>query len=244
VKEGKAWYATNDKNNNLVWDSANEGTADILGQSLVPTTPEETIVISGKAARMESGELLSNFAAGNIYTGDFGAATISPVGAKLDWGIPFNSRPLALRGWYRYEPQAINRTSSAYSHLSGQTDFCQIQIFLTTWSDAFEISTGDNRFVDTSLKNKDIVAYGAIVSQDNTTDNPGNQNGYVRFTIPLEYRSLAQPTYIVISGAASRYGDYFTGGLGSTMYLDELELVYDPDQLTAEEYELVMKAIQ
>ena len=244
VKEGKAWYATNDKNNNLVWDSANEGTADILGQSLVPTTPEETIVISGKAARMESGELLSNFAAGNIYTGDFGAATISPVGAKLDWGIPFNSRPLALRGWYRYEPQAINRTSSAYSHLSGQTDFCQIQIFLTTWSDAFEISTGDNRFVDTSIKNKDIVAYGAIVSQDNTTDNPGNQNGYVRFTIPLEYRSLAQPTYIVISGAASRYGDYFTGGLGSTMYLDELELVYDPDQLTAEEYELVMKAIQ
>ena len=244
VKEGKAWYATNDITNNLVWDSANEGTADILGQSLVPTTPEETIVISGKAARMESGELLSNFAAGNIYTGNFGSATLNPVGAKLDWGIPFNSRPLALRGWYRYEPQLINRASSAYEHLKDNPDFCQIQIFLTTWSKPFEISTGDNRFVDTSIKNKDIVAFGAIVSQDNTTDNEDNQNGYVRFTIPLEYRSLAQPSYIVISGAASRYGDYFTGGLGSTLYLDELELVYDPDQLTEEEYELVMKAIQ
>lgn len=245
VQDGKAWYATNDKNNNLVWDSANEGTADILGQSLVPTTPEYEIKIGGTAAvRMESGELLSNFAAGNIYTGDFGSATISPVGAKLDWGIPFDSRPLALRGWYRYEPVAINRSSSSYSYLEGQTDYCQIQIFLTTWTEAFEVSTGDNRFVDTSVNNPDIIAYGAIVSQDNTTDNEGNVNGYVQFTIPIEYRNLNQPTYIVISGAASRYGDYFTGGLGSTMYLDELELVYDPDELTDEEFELVMKGIQ
>ena len=247
VKVGKAWYATsnsNDVNTGLVWDSANEGTADILGQSLVPTTPESTIVIQGNAARMESGELLSNFAAGNIYTGDFGSATISPVGAKLKWGVPFTSRPLALRGWYRYEPSKINRTSSAYSYLSGQTDFCQIQIFLTTWNQQFEISTGDNRFVETSTINPEIVAYGAIVSQDNTTDNEGNRNGYVQFTIPLEYRNLNQPTYIVISGAASRYGDYFTGGLGSTMYLDELELIYDPEQLTPAEFELVMKGIK
>lgn len=244
VKVGKAWYATNDKNNNLVWDSANEGTADILGQSLVPTTPEETIVIKGKAAKMKSGELLGNFAAGNIYTGDFGSATLSPIGAKLKWGLSFNSRPLALRGWYRYEPVAINRSSSAYSHLQGQTDFCQIQIFLTTWKSQFEISTGDNRFVDTSVNNKEIIAYGAIVSQDNTTDNSGNRNGYIPFLIPLEYRNLNDPTYIVISGAASRYGDYFTGGLGSTMYLDELELVYDPDELSDEEFEIVMKGIR
>ena len=247
VKVGKAWYATsnsNDVETGLTWDSANEGTADILGQSLVPTTPEETIKISGKAVRMESGELLSNFAAGNIYTGDFGSATITPVGAKLKWGVPFESRPLALRGWYRYEPVAINRTSSSYSYLSGQTDFCQIQIFLTNWEEQFEISTGDNRFVDTSMDNPSIIAYGGIVSQDNTTDNDGNVNGYVRFTIPLEYRNLNDPTYIVISGAASRYGDYFTGGLGSTLYLDELELIYDPEQLTPEEFELVMKGIR
>lgn len=243
VKKGKAWYATNDLSN-LVWDSANEGTADILGQSLVPTTPEESIVIRGKAAKMKSGELLGNFAAGNIYTGDFGSATISPVGAKLKWGIPFTSRPLALRGWYRYEPVPINRTSGNYSHLSGQTDYCQIQIFLTTWSEQFEISTGDNRFVDTSENNGTIIAHGEIVSQDNTTDNEGNTNGYVQFTIPLVYRNMNQPTYIVISAAASRYGDYFTGGLGSTLYLDELELIYDPEELTDAEFERVFGRVR
>ena len=94
------------------------------------------------------------------------------------------------------------------------------------------------------MDNPDIIAYGAIVSQDNTTDNDGNVNGYVQFTIPLEYRNLNEPTYIVISGAASRYGDYFTGGLGSTLYLDEIELIYDPEQLTPAEFELVMKGIK
>lgn len=244
VKVGKAWYATNDKDNNLVWDSANEGTADILGQSLVPTTPEESIVIKGKAAKMKSGKLLGNFAAGNIYTGKFGSATISPLGAKLKWGLKFESRPLAMRGWYRYEPVAIDEASNSYSHLKGQTDYCQIQIFLTTWSAQFEISTGDNKFVDTGEGNPDIIAHGQIVSQDNTTDNAGAQNGYVQFTIPLVYRNMNQPTYIVISAAASRYGDYFTGGLGSTLYLDELELVYDPEELTDEEFEAVFGRIR
>ena len=54
---------------------------------------------------------------------------------------------------------------------------------------------------------------------------------------------LSFPTYIVISAAASRYGDYFTGGRGSTLYVDEFEFIYDPDQLTDEEFEKVMKNI-
>lgn len=227
-----AWYPTVNNSQYHVWDTANEGTA---GLGTVPTTPERSLVIRGSAAKMVSSKAMGQFAAGNIYTGDFGSATLNPVGAKLNWGVPFSSRPLALRGWYRYEPVNIDNTSSGYSHLKGQPDFCQIQIFLTTWGGPFEISTGDNRFVDTSTKNKDIIAFGQIVSQDNTTDNAGNRNGYIQFTIPLQYRNLNQPTYIVISGAASRYGDYFTGGLGSTFYLDELELVYDPDELTPQQ---------
>ena len=98
--------------------------------------------------------------------------------------------------------------------------------------------------MDTSENNGTIIAHGQIISQDNTTDNEGNTNGYIQFTIPLVYRNMNQPTYIVISAAASRYGDYFTGGLGSTLYLDELELVYDPTELTDEEFEAVFGRIR
>lgn len=233
-----AWYPTSDLNKYYIWDTANPGTADLGG---IPTKPESSIVIKGKAARLKSDKVFGQFAAGNVYTGKFGKATLSPVGAELDWGIPFTSRPLALRGWYRYEPQNINNGSYVSQ---GQPDFCQIQIFLTNWSKPFTISTGAKRFVDTSTNNPDIIAWGEIVSQTNTTSLEGNTNGYIQFTIPLQYRNLNNPTYLVIAGAASRYGDYFTGGLGSTLYLDELELVYDPDELSAEEYEIVMKGIQ
>ena len=52
--------------------------------------------------------------------------------------------------------------------------------------------------------------------------------GLLEFEIPLDYRSLTRiPSYIVIVASASKYGDYFTGSTGSTMWLDDLELIYE-----------------
>ena len=49
----------------------------------------------------------------------------------------------------------------------------------------------------------------------------------IEFTIPIEYRSDAMPKYISLVASASYLGDYFVGGDGSTMWLDDLELVYE-----------------
>ena len=50
---------------------------------------------------------------------------------------------------------------------------------------------------------------------------------YPEYTIRLDYRDYRKPKYLVIVATASKYGDYFTGGEGSTLYLDEMELTYD-----------------
>lgn len=246
------WYADGDayypnassSSDGWVWDTANGGTASL---GVYPTNPVSDIVaVSGegkKAAKMESVYATVKFAAGNIYTGKFASVNIGKLGAELDWGVAFNSRPLALRGWYRYEPASINRVSSGYEYLEGQPDLCQIQIFLTDWSAPFRVKAYSSNATFVDFNASYILAHGDMVSNENTTQKEGAVNGYIPFIIPLQYRSLAQPTYIVISGAASRYGDYFTGGEGSTMYLDEMELVYDPDELTDEEFELVMKNV-
>jgi hypothetical protein len=123
-----------------------------------------------------------------------------------------------------------------YLGLIGQSDECQIQILLTDWDDRFHINTSKKQFVDVQ-NDKGIIAYGSLVSS--TTDPD-----YVKFTIPLEYRNGRTPKYIVIVGAASRYGDYFTGGKGSVLKLDEFELVYDPAELTDDEYNKVFKNMQ
>lgn len=230
-QNGKAWYP-NAQGGAWVWDSANQGTANLPFGAVVPTTPESNDVVNGKAARLETSTTMGMLAAGNVYMGKF--AKVSGLGAELDWGYSFNSRPLALRGYYKYAPKAIDKTKDPYTGLSGQTDQCSIIALLTDWDKQYHINTSSSVFVDYA-NDPNIIAYGDLYSGNTDAE-------YVQFTIPLTYRTLERiPRYIVIVGAASRYGDYFTGGVGSVLLLDEFELVYDPAQLTAEEYAKVFE---
>ena len=40
-------------------------------------------------------------------------------------------------------------------------------------------------------------------------------------------RTDVVPTYIMCTASASIGGDYFTGGSGSKMWIDDLELIYE-----------------
>ena len=114
-KDGKEWYANADLGENYFWDSGNKG-ANTLSE-LNPTSPEETFVVSGKAAKLESKYVVIAFAGGNIYSGSFGA--VSGLGASINFGQPYTCRPTALHGWYSYAPKEINRTKSPYDNLKG-----------------------------------------------------------------------------------------------------------------------------
>ena len=112
----------------------------------------------------------------------------------------------------------------------------QILIFLTDWNSTFTVNTVTQTFVDLD-NDSGIIALGMLTPTD-------NNSGYVKFTIPLVYRSSTRiPKYVVVTGASSRYGDYFTGGVGSTLYLDEFELVYDPAELTEAEFNQVFSKV-
>ena len=213
-----------------VWDSANKATA---GLGTIPTKQETGHLAAtgeGKSAvKLESMTAFGIMAAGNIYTDAF-QKVIGMSGAALEWGTPFTSRPLALKGYFDYTPMNIDMADAAHEALKGQPDTCQIQIFLTDRADRFQINTSEGKFVD--VNGSDIIAYGKVESGTVTSTKDGLVNGYEPFTIKLEYRSTTRkPTQIVIVGAASKYGDYFTGGKGSVLYLDEFSFVYDPAEL-------------
>ena len=226
----------NSGKNVTVWDTANPGSKLA---SVFPTTEETShVAVPGegkKAARLESKEVASMgiLAAGNIYTGKF--VSIAGKGAKLDWGVPFTSRPLAMKGYFDYRPEIINKYFAKKPEMEGKVDICQIQVFLTDWETQFRINTKESTFVDVE-NDPNIIAYGKLESNVNTSTKDNLVNGYYEpFTIKLDYRDLTRkPTMIVIVAAASKYGDYFTGGLGSTLYVDEFSFVYDPSELEAE----------
>ncbi len=219
-QDGKVWYPYAKGAAPTVWDSANRGAATFIGSSTTPV--EGADAVKGKAVRMESKYAVIAFAAGNLYTGKFG--DISGIGAYLDWGIPFTSRPVALKGYYKYSPKAINRTGNGMGSYKNQMDKAQITVILADWNKPFTINTTEGHFVD--VNGSDIIAFGRLESSDAHSD-------YVEFTIPLEYRYTDKtPKYIVIAAAASYLGDYFTGGEGSTLYIDELSFEYDATKLT------------
>ena len=139
-----------------------------------------------------------------------------------------------MKGYFDYRPEIINKYFDGKPEMKGAVDICQIQVFLTDWEGQFRINTNERVFVDVD-NDPNIIAYGKIESNVNTSTKDNLVNGYEPFTIKLDYRDLTRkPTMIVIVAAASKYGDYFTGGLGSTLYVDEFSFVYDPSELEAE----------
>lgn len=202
------------------WDSANKGSSIM---NIYPTMQETSLLaVSGagkNAAKLESKSVaIVGLAAGNLYTGSY--VGMSGLGAELDWGLEFTARPLALKGYYHYQPVEIDKADDPYTDKKGSMDIGQIQILLTDWDAPFRINTSKGTFVQFDT-DPHIIAYGTM--------NLNETEKYQPFTIELDYRYVNRtPKYIVIVAAASKYGDYFTGGVGSTLYVDEFSLVYDP----------------
>ena len=218
--KGKTWnpWAENASGDALVWDTANSATSTFIGSISRPE--EDFVAVSGagkKAARLESTFAVVKFAAGNLFTGRF--VGLVQLGAELAWGIPFDSKPKALHGYYCYKPSKIDYADAEREDLKGKNDIGQIQVILTDWAEQFHVISTTGQYVDTK-RDPAIIAYASL-EFDEMNDS------YVEFTLPLEYRDIRTPRYIVIVAASSRWGDFFTGGMGSTLYLDEFELVYE-----------------
>ena len=212
----------------MFWDSGNEGASTLEGNI---TLPDETYKHSGKySAKLKSQVIVTQFAAGNIFIGKYLKTEMDGFTGHgvLGFGRSFTSRPKALRGYIRYESGVVDKGGNMIS--KGQQDIGIIYIALTsgdgesyddgsTWSCI--VRTKNQKYFDKNATN--IIAYG-----EQTWENSTSGNGMIEFTIPIDYRKLDEvPNRIVLVAAASKFGDYFQGSSGSTMWLDDVELIYE-----------------
>ncbi len=214
-QDGKLWNPWPEGGTSF-WDTGNRGATTVSASNSVPT--DDTCDGKGKAALLESKYLIIKFAAGNIFTGSY-LKTVGTNGV-LSFGREFSSFPTSLKINYKYTSSTIDKVGSdEYSHLSGLADSCHVYIALTDWDEPLEIRTkpSDRQLFD---KNDDrVIAYGEFISGETTT-------AYRQIEIPLDYNSFRTPKYIVVVASASKYGDFFTGGTGSKMWVDNFELIY------------------
>ena len=137
-----------------------------------------------------------------------------------------------MKGWYKYDSKPITRKNNA-EVAPTENDKCQLQVLLISTERPYKVlpvdgmngPTYDGKLVD--LETDPTVIARAIVNLDGTDTDADGKADWVEFELPLEYRDYRTPTYVVVTAASSYLGDYFTGGEGSTMYVDEFEFVYE-----------------
>ena len=203
------------------WDTGNTGAAT-LGQSNVQPS-DDTPTGSGQSAKLETKFVgiagIGKLAAGSIYTGKF--AKVDGTNGILDFGRPWTVRPTKLRGYYKYTTAPINYASTEYKYLLDRPDSCHIYVAMTDWTEPYQIRTNPNNRHLFDASSPEVIAYGELIRGSNT-------DGWQEFEIELNYRSTSRvPRYIQITCAASKYGDFFTGGAGAVLYVDDFELLYD-----------------
>ncbi|MDE6644112.1 MAG: PCMD domain-containing protein [Muribaculaceae bacterium] len=207
------------------WDSGNKGATTLGTSNTFPS--EDTPTGSGKSACLETRFVgigaIGKLAAGNIFTGYY-VATDGTNGI-LSFGREFTERPTKLRGYFKYKSTTISNSTagSGYEYLKGRPDTCNIWCALSDKGEPYIIRTNPKNLQLFSPNDPSVIAYGNFQLGETVND-------YKEFEVKLNYNATNRvPTHIVIVASASKYGDFFTGGAGSMLFIDDFELLYDYD---------------
>ncbi len=219
----------------MFWDSGNHGATTMPGAGSI-TTPDGDLKHSGNySAKLYSKFVglgsIGKFAAGNLFYGKY--LKTDGTDGILGWGRAFTSRPTAVKLYAKYTPGiAVNKKGANADYIAeGQPDKGIIYVALTDektdtfdgvqWPFVIKTKAKDRKLFD---KNDErVIAYGEHVFETATIGD-----GLIEITIPIDYfRKDVIPSNIVFVASASRYGDFFSGGEGSTMWVDDIELIYE-----------------
>lgn len=220
-KNGKIWCPW-DENGERFWDTGNTG-AVTLGESNVQPSDYVPSGLSGKSAELRTEFKgiagIGKLAAGSVYTGSY--KKTDGTNGILDFGRKWTVRPTKLRGYYRYTTGEIDCSNKEKEYLKGRNDTCSIYIALTDWTQPYEIRTNPSKRQLFDKNASYVIGYGEL-------ERGTSMDDYEEFEIEIKYRSTSvQPSYIMVTCASSKYGDYFTGSTSAVLYVDQLSLEYD-----------------
>ncbi|WP_293918694.1 MULTISPECIES: PCMD domain-containing protein [unclassified Sphingobacterium] len=219
------------------WSSGNPGFAISLfgdkNPEMYPTRATDKSRSGKSAALLETrstgpfGAMFGKpIAAGNLFIGAFDVtmALASPLKATR-FGLPYNKVPKTFEGYYRYVPgkQLIN---SASEPVEGE-DECAIYAVFYNIDDLMKETQKSYLSGENVWTSKSGVATAKLESGKATAGE-----GFTKFSIPFKYtkdvniddvNKLKYGIAIVMS--ASKDGDNFQGAIGSTLVVDDLQII-------------------
>lgn len=217
------------------WGNGNPGAK--TAKTILTDESTDMFQSPSKSARLESKFAsvmgIGKFAAGNLFAGEYVKTDVTD--GVLKFGQPFSDfsdgkkvdvRPSALKVYVNYRPKpGVNKRGADSSYIGeGQMDQAQIYVALTTAP--IDIMTKNTNRKLFNPDDTEVLAYGQYTFESDF----GPDGKLQELIIPIEYFERSDgvlPTHLVIVCSASKYGDFFSGGEGSTMYVDDFELIYE-----------------
>ena len=208
---------------NTIWDTANPGLAIVGGAN---TTPED---LGGGdfAAKMVSvrAPLFVRMAAATLYTGSFkdGFPNPSDPRSNIDFGATFTARPRAFRVAYRYLPGPEHLDGDGNALPGGDQADLYLLLENRDGDQVARVGTAWFRSGDTVEDWSTIevpVKYGPLTPSDPEFDYANIRPGET-WADPE-----ARPTHITVVFSSSALGDFFTGAIGSELWVNDFELLY------------------
>lgn len=207
-----------------VWGMASSSTKMLGYDTVLPETEFLAAYGEGKQAlKLKTCGVSALFgaikklAAGSVFNGSVGNIELAKMSAHIFWGTPFTERPKALEGYYCYQPVPIDWVQAPYEDLKGQMDTGHVMVILSDWEAPYDVCPPD--LLLNPETDPGVIGYGKVVFDESMI-------AYEPFHVDITYRSERTPKYITIVCSSSARGDYFTGGDGSVLYLDEFKLTY------------------
>uniref|UniRef100_A0AB33IRK9 PCMD domain-containing protein n=1 Tax=Prevotella sp. GTC17253 TaxID=3236793 RepID=A0AB33IRK9_9BACT len=236
-KEPQKFYQifteTTTEGNTMDWASGNAGF--MITHSTSPATDYPTCQaengVEGKCVKLETkdtGALGKIFkapiAAGNLFTGEMTNNFLASDKAKLThFGVPFRKSPTYLTGFYKYKAGA-KVTDANQAEVKGKKDTFDVYAVFFETSKETPYLDGTN-----SLTSKNIVSIARLTDKKETDE-------WTYFSIkfqPMNGKTvdaarLKEGKYsLAIVMSSSIDGAKFIGAVGSTLYIDEMELFYE-----------------
>lgn len=233
----------------MFWGSGNgEGSEGVNGSAnlgiVITYIDTEKKVDGRQSVRAQTSQMAGMLAAGNLFTGQF-AGLVGTSGGMVNFGRPWTTRPSALKIYCRYQTGKMDIIKGAPAGVTltkDDYDMAEIKFAVGDWdyrkyggskSSPVHINTTDaGTFVDFNTDPSTIANGNLIIHHDGYVLNgeakvSASTGEWVEYTIPLNYRDMERmPTHIIVSCAASRFGDYFTGCSSSKLWIDAVELIY------------------
>ena len=155
--------------------------------------------------------------AGTLFTGrfDINGAINHPTDPRqaTHFGTPFSLRPVSFKFKYAYQPGDlyVRATLNNPDNIFGGFTVTELQ-----GSDMFTAYAILERRDGSNVVE---VGRAEMISGD-------QQNEITEVSLPFVYSSDQKPTHITVVFSSSKDGDLFTGAVGSTLTVDDVELIY------------------